>query len=509
MSLSELARRLHLSRNTVRSIIAQKGERPVRVRPDKIRVEAELLQRLYQECEGWAERVHEKLVEEHGVQVAYSTLTRMLRELDLGGRARGPQRRCDRVADQPGAEMQHDTSPYVVRLGDPGVRVIASLLYLRYSKRRYLRFYRRFDRFRMQCFLHEALMFWRYAAPACMIDNTNLARLRGTGREAVMAPEMEAFAKRYGFRFVCHEKGHANRKAGEERSFWTVETNFFPGRRFQSLEDLNQQALEWATVRLEQRPVAKSQLIPAQAFAQERALLMALPAHLPPPYQVHERGTDQYGYAAFAGNYYWVPGSRRQEVKILEYSEQLKIYQGRQCLVEYALPAEGVHNQLISPPGMPPPERQPKHRKRPTEEEEKRLRALSPTVDRYLNFVLPWAGHLGRHPWIRELFALSQRLPPGLFLETVERALHYGIRDPEILERMARLSLSQGQLDLAPAEVDESFTQREAYQQGRLTEAPDFSLYEQRWGDLEAPTKEPPEEQKEAHEPEKDPNQQG
>src|SRR5204863_505125 len=84
---------------------------------------------------------------------------------------------------------------------------------------------------------HKALMFWRYAAAVCIIDNTNLARLRGTGRNAVIVPEMEAFAKEHGFRFVCHEKGHANRKAGEERSFWTVETNFLPGRHFSSLED--------------------------------------------------------------------------------------------------------------------------------------------------------------------------------------------------------------------------------------------------------------------------------
>ena len=72
-------------------------------------------------------------------------------------------------------------------------------------------------------------MFWGHAAPVCIIDNTNLARLRGTGQDAVIVPEMEAFAKQYGFRFVCHEQGHPNRKAGEERSFWTVETNFLAG----------------------------------------------------------------------------------------------------------------------------------------------------------------------------------------------------------------------------------------------------------------------------------------
>ena len=39
------------------------------------------------------------------------------------------------------------------------------------------------------------------------------------------------------------------------------------------------------------------------------------------------RGTDQYGYLAFGANYYWVPGTKRDEVKVLEYSDRLKIYQ--------------------------------------------------------------------------------------------------------------------------------------------------------------------------------------
>jgi len=400
----------------------------------------------------------------------------MLRQL---ARNRSEKSRCDRVPDQPGAEMQHDTSPYVVRLADQPARLIASLMYLRYSKRRYLRFYRVFNRFRMKCFLHEALRFWGHAAHQCIIDNTNLARLKGTGRNAVLVPEMEAFAKQYGFHFVCHEKGHANRKAGEERSFWTVETNFFPGRRFQTLEDLNQQAWEWATVRMEQRPVAKSRLIPAQAFLQEREALVPLSPHLPPPYLLHERKTDQYGYVAFEGNYYWVPGTSCPEVKVLEYSDRLKIYQSRKCLAEYALPADGVHNQLFSPEGIPKPERQPKDRKRPTEEEEKRLRAMSPTVGHYLDFVLQSAGGIPRHHFLRELFVLAGRVPPALFLQTVERALRYGISDLETLERIARLCLSQGELPLFAVEVDESFQEREAYQQGRLTDAPDFSGYEQ------------------------------
>ena len=101
---------------------------------------------------------------------------------------------------------------YQVKLSGEPTRLIASLVYLRYSKRRYLKFYRLFNRFTMKCFLHEALMDWGYAAKQCVIDNTNLARLRGSGKQAVIVPEMVSFAERYGFRFVCHEIGHANRK---------------------------------------------------------------------------------------------------------------------------------------------------------------------------------------------------------------------------------------------------------------------------------------------------------
>jgi len=448
---------------------------PVSSRSDKIRIDADLLERLYHECDGWIQRVHEKLVEEEGIQVKYSTLTRMLRSMGIG---KPQETRCEQVADKPGAEMQHDTSVYQVKLANIPTRLIASLLYLRYSKRRYLKFYRVFNRFRMKCFFHEALTFWGYAARECIIDNTNLARLRGTGKNAVIVPEMEAFGDQYGFRFVCHEKGHANRKAGEERSLFTVETNFFPGRSFENPADLDQQAFEWSTVRMDNRPVAKTGLIPAKAFEHERGYLVELPPHLPAPYRLHGRPTDQYGYISFDGNYYWVPGTKRDDVRVLEYSDCLKIYLNRKCLAEYRLPAVDVKNQRFSPEGMPAPRHQPHNRKRPTQEEEKRLRGMSPAVDAYLDFALKGDAGIQRHRFIQELFTLSGRMTSALFAQTIERALRYRITSMATLERIARLYMSQGAQPLPCVDVDESFIQRDAYVEGSLTDAPDFSLYD-------------------------------
>ena len=189
---------------------------------------------------------------------------------------------------------------------------------------------------------------------------------------------MEAFGRRYGFHFICHAIRHSNRKAGEERSFWTVETNFLRGRTYASLEDLNQQARDWSTERMEHRPQKKTGLIPAKAFEHEVTRLTPLPAELPAPYQTHERLIDQYGYVAFLANYYWIPGEQRGEVKVLRYANRIKLFQQGQEVAAYPLPAEGVKQQRFSPAGMPPPRYQPKNRRRPAdaEAEANQLRAI-------------------------------------------------------------------------------------------------------------------------------------
>ena len=471
----KIGRQFHVSPHTVRTIIRQQGAMPHSVRKDKIQIAPELLQQLYQQCDGWLERVHEKLVEEEGIQVSYPTLTRLARQLGLGKPSKA---RCDHVPDEPGVEMQHDTTVYQVKLAGQATRVIASLLYLRYSKRRYLKFYRVFNRFAMKCFLHEALMFWGYAAKQCVIDNTNLARLRGSGKQAVIVPEMAAFAERYGFGFLCHAIRHPNRKAGEERSFWIVETNFLPGRSFESLEDLNQQAIQWATVRMEHRPAGKTRLIPAKAFEHERRYLNELPALLPAPYCPYERGTDEYGYVAVGGNYYWVPGTRQEDVKVLCYADRLKIYRQRNCVAEYPLPADGVKNAHFSPKGQPPPRHLPKHRRNGSLYEEQRLRALGPEVAAYVDFAVQTPG-IQRHSFLRTLFALSRQVAPAVLVAALSRALRYRVVDLETLQRITWLSMSQGQHPLPDVEVDESFRLRPTYQEGFLTDEPDLSVYDE------------------------------
>ncbi len=475
VSLRRIARQMHVTVNSVRTVIEQKGELPETQRKDKVKVDPELLERLYHDCDGRLQRVHEKLTEEHQVTIGYSTLTERARALGLGSRRL--RRRCDQVPDVPGEEMQHDTTVYMLRLGDRKVKVVASLIYFRYSKIRYLKFYRAFNRFAMKCFLHEALTFWGYSASVCIIDNTNLARLSGIGRTAVIVPEMEAFAAAYGFSFFCHERNHPDRKAGNERGFYTTETNFLPGRTFTDLEDLNAQAIEWATQRMAVRPVGKARVVPMKMFEHEQPHLNKLPGCMPGPYQVHSRITDQYGYIAFKANYYWVPGTRRDTVKVLEYSESIQIWLNRKQLTSYDLPPDGVTNEKYAPKGMPKSVYQPKNRKKSSAEEENRLRKADPEIDLYLSALPRWEGQR-RHRFIRELHALSRKVEASIFVKTVARARAYRITDMQALKRMAVFEIHSGMQIPPDPSVDETYDHRKTYIEGRFTDPVDLSIYD-------------------------------
>lgn len=474
MPKREICRRLHISRMTVQAIIKNEGETIHQIRSDKIEVDPDLLVDLFAQCDGFVQRVHEKLMEEHGVDIGYSTLTRQVRQLKL----RHPEKRvAAQVPDMPGEEMQHDTTVYHLKIGSSKLKVVASLIYYRYSKIRYLKFYRTFNRFRMQCFFHEALTFFGYTARDCIIDNTSLARLSGSGKNARIHPEMEQFARKYGFRFLCHEIGHSDRKAGNERSFYTVETNFIVGRTFADLDDLNRQAYQWSTVRMANRPLTKSRIIPKDAFETEKPYLTKLFAAVTPPYLPHERICDQYGYVAFNGNYYWVPLKPRHKALVLEYACHIRIFHNREELLTYELPKDGIKNLKFTPKGQPPPPYQPKHRKKPTENEEKDLRNVNPAVDGYLDVVLKHKG-TNRHRFIRELYHLKRKTASSLFIQAIKRAAKYRIFDMKTIESIVSLQMTDGSPDLSAAIIDETFCDRQAYLDGQYGSEVDLSMYD-------------------------------
>ena len=239
---------------------------------------------------------------------------------------------------------------------------------------------------------------------------------------------------------------------------------------------MNQQAFDWATIRMPNKPVSKTGMIPAKAFEHEQSFLKKLPAYITPPYLAHERGTDQYGYAAIDGNFYWVPGKTRFDVKVLQFCDHVEIYHKRKKLVEYELPPDGIKNEKFSPKGEPKPRYQPNNRKKPTAGEEKTLRSVAPEVNAYLNFVLTMKGKT-RHRFVRQLYSLHRKTGLSVFAKALKRALKYRIKNVDTIENIIRLLLRQSNYEMPLPEINNEFTNRPAYLEGRFADEVDLSIY--------------------------------
>lgn len=103
--------------------------------------------------------------------------------------------------------MQHDTSPHRVTIGGVSRVMRCASLVLCHSHTIFAQVYPVWDRFWCKVFLTDALRYFGGAAGRCMLDNSTVVIATGTGRSAVVAPEMVAFAARFGFTFVAHAVG--------------------------------------------------------------------------------------------------------------------------------------------------------------------------------------------------------------------------------------------------------------------------------------------------------------
>jgi len=212
--IRQIARALQISRGAVRTVLkvgsptVPRMERPERADPYHDQI-LEWVTR----CCGNLVRVHEELVAQ-GVTISYPALTAYCRRHGIGHVPPAPVGHYD---FQPAQEMQHDTSPHRVAISGTEQRIETASLVLCYSRMLFFQAYPAFTRFYCKVFLTDALEYLGGAAATCMIDNTHVVVAAGTGARMVPAPEMTAFAERFGFVFRAHEKGDANRSARVER----------------------------------------------------------------------------------------------------------------------------------------------------------------------------------------------------------------------------------------------------------------------------------------------------
>jgi hypothetical protein len=256
----------------------------------------------------------------------------------------------------------------------------------------------------------------------------------------VPAPEMAAFAERFGFCFLAHELGDANRSARVERPFWFIETNFLAGRRFANWPDLNQQARQWCD-RVNATYKKHIRAVPRELFAVERQHLKPLPVWVPEVYRLQERIVDVEGYVALHSNRYSVPFTwinRRVEVR--ETKDQVVIQLDARNQVSHPRVAEAEH-QRITVAAHRPPRGPSSPRPNPHPEEQLIVQSV-PEIADYVSALKQRSRKLVVLA-LRQLLRLVRDYPHEPLLAAVREAAHYGLYDLDRVERMILRRVAQ------------------------------------------------------------------
>jgi hypothetical protein len=342
------------------------------------------------------------------------------------------------------SEMQHDTSPHFACIGGVMTPVQTASLVMCYSRMIYFQGYPNFTRFECKAFLAEAVAYFNGAAAVCMIDNTHVVVASGSGATMIPAPEMAAFAERYGFAFKAHEKGDANRSARVEAPFYRIERGFLKGSEFTDWRDLNRRARkkcdEWNATFSNKLHASRREL-----FAAEQPFLKRLPLYVPEVYRLHGRIVDAEGYVHVNRIRYSVPYQLiGRPLEVRETLERVDFYDGPRRVASHQRPYAGV-DTYVTDPAHRPPRGQGRSQRALAPPEETEILQIEPRVTGYLAALKKQVG--GRRSPLRRLLSMLQDYPRETFITTLGVAEKYRIFDLDRLENMVLRQISSDFFD--------------------------------------------------------------
>jgi len=403
---------------------------------------------VFKRSEGNVVRVQEILQSEYGRTVPYSTLTRVVRDLDL--REDKKKHRSGTYEFGPGQEMQHDTSPHQVVMGDKKVNAQCAGLVLGYSRKLFIQYYPSFTRFEARVFLDRAFRFMEGTCPRCIIDNTSVLVAHGSGPDAEIAPEMERFGQIFGVKFVPHAIGDADRKAKMERNFAYAESNFLAGRAFTDWHDLNEQAKRWCQEVANQKVKRSLGMSPEAAYLMEKPHLAPLPRYIPPVYQTFYRTVNVAGYVQIDTNRYSVPERLiGKEVEVHKLWDRVEVFFKNQKVADHPRLLDKRETRITANGHHPPFNRQRAHEGPCVEE--KALLGHHEWLDQFVKELKSRSGGRGVRS-MRRLLDLKRTYPPEAFEKAIVQALRYGLYD---LARLEEMILSRIAGDFFNIEEDE------------------------------------------------------
>lgn len=354
VSITAIARRTGRDPKTIRKYIERGIEAPVYGprqvgRPSKI---APYLDFLRERVSAFPDLTAARLTREirdMGYVGAYTAVKRYLAAIRPEN---GPKPFEVRFETPPGVQAQVDFARFVVEFMDePGVSRIVWLFGLVLGHSRFL-----FARYVMHQDLQTLLRCHMAAFDA--IGGVPIEILYDRMKTAVTGEDDQghiiynrsllALARHYRFMPRACRPYRAKTKGKVERPFSYIRRDFFLGRNFRNLDDLNAQLIDWLDTVANVRVHGTTQRIIAEAFAAEQLDLQSLPAQ---PYDAVlklERRVSHDGMVSVGGNYYSVPDRTRRVVEIQQLPDRIRILDMGEVIAEHAV-LEGRRQSRIDP----------------------------------------------------------------------------------------------------------------------------------------------------------------
>jgi transposase len=140
----------------------------------------------------------------------------------------------------------------------------------------------------------------------------------------------------------------AKTKGKVERPYRYIRQDFFEGRRFRNLDDLNHQLADWLAGVANVRVHGTTRRVVAEAFVEDQAALLPLPALPFRSLLKLERRITKDGMVSIDGNLYSVPdGTRKRSVEVHVLAHEIRILEdGRVIAVHSVLSGRGRRTVL-------------------------------------------------------------------------------------------------------------------------------------------------------------------
>jgi transposase len=425
-----IARALEISRGAVRAVIGSGDAKPPKIlRSEKAEPYRDQILELYADCRGNLVRVHEEL-NKSGADLSYQALTGFCRRHEIGHTPKTPAGHYDFA---PGQEMQHDTSPYPFDIGGKKRPLHIASLVLCYSRMIFIQLCPSFTRFDCKVFLTDALVYFDGACNSCMVDNTSVIRLKGTGKDMVPVPEMVCFGDRFGFGFAAHEVGDANRSARVEGHFKYVQNNFFAGRKFTDWDDANEQARTWCD-EVNAKYTRKLRASRRELFATERLAMKRLPDFVPDIYVLHQRIVDAEGYVSVRRNRYSVPYQLMgRQMEVRESKDRIDVFDGPRRVASHRRVVDPTDARVTVPKHRPP--RGEGRGKKGPPPQQYELLLVEPAIAQYVAALAKHAHGRGVRA-LQRLLRMVREYPRQPLLDAIGEAEQFGLYDLDRIERM-------------------------------------------------------------------------